>query len=145
LNDPFWLFGLVMLTWLALLSACVPIFKATPLPSEIASPMPTLTPRTPSPTLAFLSTPTPLPTPRDDLPSVEAARLKLAQQLGVDAGALILREVTDQEWNDACLGLAQPGEMCAQVIVPGYLVVFEVDGRSYDIRTDINGTIVRLP
>jgi hypothetical protein len=76
---------------------------------------------------------------------VEAARLKLAQQLGVDAGALILREVTDQEWNDACLGLAQPGEMCAQVIVPGYLVVFEVDGRSYDIRTDINGTIVRLP
>ncbi len=29
---------------------------------------------------------------------------------------------TSQQWPDACLGLAQPDEVCAQVIVPGYEV-----------------------
>jgi hypothetical protein len=50
----------------------------------------------------------------------------------------------ETEWPDACLGLSEPGEMCAQVVTPGYEVILESDGESYMVRTNLSGDRVRL-
>jgi hypothetical protein len=140
-----WLFLLVMLVWLALLSACAQANPPTAFPLDNVTPSPIPTMTAPSPTVTFTVTPTPLITPAEEIPAVKTARQALAKRLNVDAQKLNLREVSDQQWSDSCLGLAQPGEMCAQVIVPGYLVVFELDGRTYPVRTDARGLTVRIP
>jgi hypothetical protein len=49
-----------------------------------------------------------------------AARAELAARLGIDELAIIRIDVTPQRWPDSCLGLPKEGEMCAQVITPGW-------------------------
>ncbi|MBS3903063.1 MAG: hypothetical protein KGZ30_01660 [Anaplasmataceae bacterium] len=49
-------------------------------------------------------------------------------------------EATD--WPNGCLGLEKEGEVCTQVIVPGFKVVLKFDGTDYTFRTDTEGTIV---
>jgi hypothetical protein len=73
-----------------------------------------------------------------------AARLALAARLGVDELAIRRVEVTPQQWSDACLGVARAGQMCAQVITSGWIVVMETGGRQYTAHTDQEGTQVRL-
>jgi hypothetical protein len=92
----------------------------------------------------------PTPTPEvfspvpEDARAADAARDALARQLGVSAEAMTVKEVSAQDWPDSCLGLAKAGEMCAQVITPGYRVVLTVDGREYELRTNLAGTVVRI-
>lgn len=76
--------------------------------------------------------------------AVEAAIEKLADQLGVDLSSVTVVSVEQKDWPDACLGAAGPEEMCAQVITPGYLVVLEVNGARYEVRTDLTGGNVRI-
>ncbi len=45
-----------------------------------------------------------------------------------------------RDWPDSCLGLAQDGEGCADVITPGF-IVFLGDGFRY--RTDLKGNVRR--
>jgi hypothetical protein len=88
------------------------------------------------------TTPTvPEPTPP---PAAVQARQALAADLGVSAETIEIISVEREEWSDACLGLAEPGEMCAQVITPGWLVVLEADGEQYVARTDHTGENVRI-
>ncbi|MBX2996934.1 MAG: hypothetical protein KF893_00380 [Caldilineaceae bacterium] len=79
----------------------------------------------------------------DDEPAVAAVREQAAQDHGVDADAVEIISVETVEWPDACLGLAGPDEMCAQVITPGYRVVVAVDGEEYAYRTDLSGAVIR--
>lgn len=76
--------------------------------------------------------------------AVEAATKMLAGQIGVDLSSVSVVSVDKQDWPDACLGAAGPEEMCAQVITPGYLVVLEVNGARYEVRTDLTGGNVRI-
>ena len=69
----------------------------------------------------------------------DGAREALAQRLGVDPLTIQRVEVDTQEWNDACLGVTSPGEMCAQVITPGWVVVLNVGGQRYEAHTDQEG------
>jgi formylglycine-generating enzyme required for sulfatase activity len=48
-----------------------------------------------------------------------------------------------QEFSDAALECAQPGEVAAAVITPGYKVVFITGDAQYELHTDLNGTLVR--
>jgi hypothetical protein len=74
----------------------------------------------------------------------EAAREALAKQLGVDPLSVQRVEVTATEWNDACLGVSKPGQMCAQVITPGWIVTLNAGGQQYEAHTNQDGTQVRL-
>ena len=47
------------------------------------------------------------------------------------------------QWPDACLGLPEAGEACAQVITPGYEVTLRLDDNVSVYRTD-EGANVRL-
>lgn len=73
--------------------------------------------------------------------AVELAVTDLAGQLGIAAEAITVRSVEAVEWPDTSLGCPQPGMMYAQVIMPGYRIVLEVDGRSYEYHTGGGGIV----
>jgi hypothetical protein len=52
--------------------------------------------------------------------------------------------VEEVHWPDGCLGVRTPGVFCTQVIVPGYRVILEGDGRRYVYHTDWEGRQVIL-
>ena len=81
----------------------------------------------------------------ETLAPVIAACQTLAELFERGLGEIDTVSVTPQEWPDACLGLAESGELCAQVITPGYEVVLVLveQGFTYTYRTD-NATNVRL-
>jgi hypothetical protein len=83
---------------------------------------------------------------RAEMPGDEVAtavRRTLANQLDLEPGDVIIVEVEEMEWPDACLGLPAPDEMCAQMITPGYRVVVEAEGEAYVFRTNLEGTEIR--
>jgi len=80
-----------------------------------------------------------------DIPQVvNAAQAWLAGQTGVDLTQLQVVSFEQTEWRDACLGLGGPAESCAQVIVPGWRVVFRSGDKTYEVRTDENGASMRM-
>jgi hypothetical protein len=46
------------------------------------------------------------------------------------------------QWPDSCLGIPQPGRVCAQVIIPGYRIVFSYRQQLYEVHTDNFGDLV---
>lgn len=68
----------------------------------------------------------------------------LAGQLSVAAEQVQIRDVEQAEWPDSCLGLGRPEESCAAVITPGWRAVFDVNGQSYEVRTNEDGSVIRL-
>lgn len=115
-----------MIVSILLLAACAPQEGGVPVTGE------TIVPGT-----------LPLPT---ELPpeAVLEAQQWLADQLSVAAEQVQIVDVEQSEWSDSCLGLGGPNESCAQVITPGWRVVFEISGQSYEVRTDETATTIRL-
>jgi heat shock protein HslJ len=75
---------------------------------------------------------------------VLAAQQWLAAQLGVLAKDVKIDNLEQTQWPDSCLGLGRPNESCAQVVTPGWKAVFEVNGNTYEVRTDETGSTIRL-
>jgi hypothetical protein len=72
-----------------------------------------------------------------------AAIQALARMLGMAASDITVVSSAAVEWPDACLGVAQPGIVCAQVVTPGFIIVLEAQGRQYEYHTDADGSVVR--
>lgn len=72
-------------------------------------------------------------------PAVAAAREVLAKQLRITLDAIQVVSVEEVQWPDGCLGVRTPGVFCIQIVVPGYRVVLEADGRRYTYHTDLEG------
>jgi hypothetical protein len=87
-------------------------------------------------------TETPAPDPADrkaaDLAKVLGARLGLRPE------EVVLVEAAESLWPNACLGFPAEGEVCAEVLTPGYAVILEVDGLHYSFRTDETLERIRL-
>lgn len=81
-----------------------------------------------------------------DLPdSVESAVVaEVSEQTGVSADDVEVVSVQSVEWPDACLGLAEEGEVCAQVITSGWQVSVDAGGQDLTVRTNDDGTQVRI-
>ncbi len=75
--------------------------------------------------------------------AVEAAVADLARRLGVSAQDIALAGAELRQWADACLGLPAPGELCAQVITPGFAITLQFADASYRYRTNADGSAVR--
>jgi hypothetical protein len=71
--------------------------------------------------------------------AAQRATEALAERLGVAPETITLVEAEYVEWPDSCLGLASPGQMCAQVITPGYRITLEADGELYVYHSDESG------
>jgi hypothetical protein len=68
----------------------------------------------------------------------------LATQLSLAVEQVQITTVEQAEWTDSCLGLGRLNESCAQVVTPGWRVVFEINGQPYEVRTDETGSTIRL-
>lgn len=92
------------------------------------------------------ATPAGLPGTAAALPQdvISGAQTRLSEALGVPLDSIQIDKVEDVQWSDACLELAQSGEECAQVITPGYRVALTVDGQTYEIHTNADGSMIRL-
>ncbi len=79
-------------------------------------------------------------TPTGESPSeIEAAaRRLLAEEVGEGDYTLISAEATD--WSDASLGCPKEGYAYAQVITPGYKLVFDLAGASHAVHTNADGS-----
>lgn len=67
----------------------------------------------------------------------------LAADLDVPLDEITLVTIETKQWPDACLGLGESGEVCAQVITPGFVAILEHAGQRYTYRTDATGEVVR--
>lgn len=75
--------------------------------------------------------------------AVAAAVADLARRLGVPAQDILVASVELRQWPDACLGLPEPGELCAQVLTLGFAVTLQFDDASYGYRTNADGSVLR--
>lgn len=71
-------------------------------------------------------------------------RRDLARRVGVPAKNLRVVEAQRQTWNDACLELATPDEMCAQQLVEGWRIVLAHGQQTWTYHTDAQGRSLRL-
>lgn len=67
----------------------------------------------------------------------------LAARTGLKADEIELLSFEKHDWPDACLGLPEPGELCAQTLTPGYRVLLAASGRRYPLRVDETGKTIR--
>lgn len=86
-------------------------------------------------------------TPEANLPyaarrAVQMAKEDLVRRLNLSVSEISVISVEAVDWSDTSLGCPQPGMMYAQVITPGYRVVLEGEGRSYDYHTDTDSSVV---
>ena len=65
-----------------------------------------------------------------------AAIADLAERLGINEDQITVTSVEFMEWPDSCLGIQKEGVACAGVITPGFRVLLEANGQTYDYHTD---------
>lgn len=80
--------------------------------------------------------------PSDARQIVEIAKEDLARRLGLSPGEISVTSVEAVAWPDASLGCPQQGMMYAQVITPGFLIVLEAGGQTYEYHSDEGGFVV---
>ncbi len=68
---------------------------------------------------------------------------QLAENLGLDKSDISVVSSADAEFGDACLGVAMPDVMCAQVITPGKIIVLESNGVHYEYHTSADGSRIQ--
>lgn len=80
------------------------------------------------------------------LPSkvLNAVRRDLSRQTQIPRGRLRAIEFSQETWPDSCLGLSEPDEGCADVLVEGWRVVMSDGRQTWVYRTDSEGETVRL-
>ncbi len=74
----------------------------------------------------------------------QAAMRELSNETGIPVEEMVVVEAAATEWPDACLGLPEPDEQCAEVITPGWEITIEAAGDYYVVRTDELGTEIRI-
>ena len=76
-------------------------------------------------------------------PAVASAIGWLAQEAGADPRAVVVESFAAADWPDACLGLPQASEVCAEVITPGWRVGLRVGAEIAILRADELGAVIR--
>jgi hypothetical protein len=68
--------------------------------------------------------------------AAERAKQDLARRLGVDEGSISQSRIVDREFSDMSLGASAGGEMAAQMLVSGWQIILNADGKDYEYRAD---------
>jgi hypothetical protein len=74
--------------------------------------------------------------------SVDAALRDAATQVGAASTSLTVERVEAREWSDSSLGCPRQGQMYAQVLTPGFLIVIGGGGRRLEYHSDERGRVV---
>ena len=67
---------------------------------------------------------------------VNLVKQHLARQLGISVDQITLSDIKPVVWRDAGLGCPKPGVDYIQVETPGYRIVLEAQGQTYNYHTD---------
>ena len=79
-----------------------------------------------------------------DSADVEQIVIKqLAANLGIKESDISVVSNAVIEFNDACMGVAMEGILCAQVVTPGHIIVLEAHGVQYEYHTNADGSRVQ--
>lgn len=103
--------------------------------------------QTPSPQVETTETPsTPTNSTVNQLPAIvkSAVLSDATKRIGKSVATLRITQAQQQNWPNSCLGLAEAGTLCAQVIVPGWKVVVSDGKNELVYRTDDKGKQVKL-
>lgn len=73
-------------------------------------------------------------------PAVQAAISNLASQYQIDPTTISFVDKQPVEWPDGCLGLDQPGVLCAMHVVDGYRITLSVAQETYEVHTNLDGS-----
>jgi hypothetical protein len=141
------LWVLPVLIFLLVVSACAPGGELVqPAPTSqpvIATSTPTALPATSSPPTVQEPSIGATITPTSQPEAALKARETLAHALNLSPNLVLIRQVDAVDWPDTCLGAAGKDEMCAQMVVPGYRVILEARGQTYEYHTNQDGTMIR--
>jgi len=74
-----------------------------------------------------------------EVEAVTAARVLLSNDLDTQPRALIIQNTDEVDWADASIGCPEAGTSYAQVITPGYRMVFEFENEIYEVHTSADG------
>lgn len=68
---------------------------------------------------------------------------QIIETMGVAAESIQIKNVEKMDWPNSCLGLPNGDEVCAEVVTPGWLLTFNIDGKEYRYRVDQTGKVIR--
>lgn len=104
-------------------------------------------PATPLPVSPTQGESTPMPPPQST-PAVfnlqnliDKATQDLALRLSISATQINIVNATEVVWPDGSLGCPQKGMAYIQILIPGYLIVLEVDNNKYEYHSGRDGNI----
>ena len=73
----------------------------------------------------------------------EKARSDLARHLNVGPGKIEVLSIKAVQWPDSALGCPRPGQNYLTVITPGFQIVLEAEGRTFEYHTDQEERLTR--
>lgn len=76
--------------------------------------------------------------------SILAAMHYLSKAINTPISDIRIVSAEKVEWSDSCLGLPESGELCAEVIVPGWRIMLVAGAQLYELHTDLSGQLIRL-
>ena len=69
--------------------------------------------------------------PEDAESLVMLAKFDLTLKTGIDIADIKTKSITENNFEDASLGIPDPGVDYASVVTPGYIIILEADGETY--------------
>ena len=69
---------------------------------------------------------------------------KVSAEQNIPVDQLQILTTKEADWPDACLGLASPDELCAQMILPGWAITVSDSSQVWSYRTDLEMELVKL-
>jgi len=79
-----------------------------------------------------------------DIDSIEDAVIqRLAENLGLEKNDISVKSTEKVEFGDACMDIAFPDVLCAQVVTPGRVIVLEAHGIEYEYHTSVDGDLIQ--
>ena len=133
--------SLVVLVLLPLVVACSS--AAGSAATGTAAPTPTVEPSPTSARPSFELSPPPFATAPPTsapvtgevpAPVMDQAKSDLAGRTGLDPATFTVLRAEQVIWADGSLGCPVPGQAYIQMVLPGYWIVLQADGTSYDYR-----------
>lgn len=89
------------------------------------------------------NTPQPVPEDPDLFPEpVLLARDEAAEDAGVSKDDVRVVSYQEREWASTALGCPQPGFSYAQVVTPGYFVLVQAGGTTYEFHTNLTTNVI---
>lgn len=74
---------------------------------------------------------------------IEHIQAYLSEETPFSPAQAQVQQIEAMTWNDACLELARPGELCAQMLTPGYKIMVMTPEGMMDLHTNQSATVIR--